>query len=854
LVFPLGEWEGWYFSEELKFAKQHGYNIEVKRGYIFGKDSNIFTKYVEDLYKIKSTTRNMALKSSSKYLLNSLLGYYGLKLDKSITDLVNEDEYQQIAATRNISSCIFFGDNYKLIRYSKDINTYYLDKLNLDYNKVFKEIKENDKDFEDVSVAISSAVTSYARIFMSKIKLDILKRGGEIYYSDTDSIVTNIPLPNELIDDNQIGKFKLEHLVKYGYFISNKTYVLVTKNNKTVKKAKGVNSDFLNINDYKKMYEEGTKISVIRRESKKNYEQGYVNIFDNEIDLNPFSYKKRIKIYGENNLWVDTQPFIFKNNIMFSENKHFILVDFKDFILVPNVSNVLIPKIFVPNVLAMVLYKADKIKCLSIIIYTKHKLSLVPYNKYYNNITISFNNSGINVLVRGPHRLYSYHISNKAEIIDLKEIFQGLIDFSFYNVNILYFYDNKKIDISKQKSIYEFLYNKLKNFKYNWLKEMSVKDIIIYLLICLLILICGIVYFITYDEEKIYEFNNISELNNEEFELLNSCHPNYTINEYNKKYYKALDTNDEIYNSYTSDDSTQNYDIEVKKSDNDSKDIFDNDKNIGKDIRTLFKPSKDIFDDDKNIGKDLTSLFEENKGETEESQAETEESQGETEESKGETEESKGDSEQDTIEKLETFKTKMDFRDLTTDEKKQYERLLDSQRYQLDQIVKAYDGKKEWESDGKDHWIRALDENINTVSKIKNEIKVIDDIKERLELENRLENMEENKKSFNFNKEHSIEAVKTGQELAKDLTDVQKKDVDKAFKEEYFSKNRDTIPSPTEYLKSYKEYTEEVLLGKDRDSINTILSTTEKDKSIESSESTTEKDKSIESSDSTKEK
>lgn len=29
----LGVWEGWYFSEELKFARDNGYKIEVFKGY-----------------------------------------------------------------------------------------------------------------------------------------------------------------------------------------------------------------------------------------------------------------------------------------------------------------------------------------------------------------------------------------------------------------------------------------------------------------------------------------------------------------------------------------------------------------------------------------------------------------------------------------------------------------------------------------------------------------------------------------------------------------------------------------------------------------------------------------------------
>ena len=49
--------------------------------------------------------------------------------------------------------------------------------------------------FQDVSIAIASAVTSYARIFMAKTKLDLLAIGGKIYYTDTDSLITDQPLP-----------------------------------------------------------------------------------------------------------------------------------------------------------------------------------------------------------------------------------------------------------------------------------------------------------------------------------------------------------------------------------------------------------------------------------------------------------------------------------------------------------------------------------------------------------------------------------------------------------------------------------------------------------------------------------
>ena len=51
----------------------------------------------------------------------------------------------------------------------------------------------------------------YGRIHIKKIKLLILNNKGIIYYSDTDSIVTNIKLAQEMVSSSDIGKLKLEH-------------------------------------------------------------------------------------------------------------------------------------------------------------------------------------------------------------------------------------------------------------------------------------------------------------------------------------------------------------------------------------------------------------------------------------------------------------------------------------------------------------------------------------------------------------------------------------------------------------------------------------------------------------------
>nr|YP_009327836.1 hypothetical protein [Epichloe festucae]APB96795.1 hypothetical protein [Epichloe festucae]APB96855.1 hypothetical protein [Epichloe hybrida] len=101
---------------------------------------------------------------------------------------------------------------------------------------------------------------------MAKIKLEILNKGGKIYYSDTDIIVTNIELPESMVNNKDIGKLKLEHKVKEAYFISNKTYCIIDNNDELTKKAKGVNRNQLTLKDYKDMYTKNKSITTVRKD------------------------------------------------------------------------------------------------------------------------------------------------------------------------------------------------------------------------------------------------------------------------------------------------------------------------------------------------------------------------------------------------------------------------------------------------------------------------------------------------------------------------------------------------------------------------------------------------------------
>lgn len=86
---------------------------------------------------------------------------------------------------------------------------------------------------------------------ITDIKLNIVKNGGKVYYSDTDSIVTNIKLPDSMVDKTKLGLLKLEANIRgKGIFISGKLYSYIDDKGNIVKKCKGFYSNTITFDDY----------------------------------------------------------------------------------------------------------------------------------------------------------------------------------------------------------------------------------------------------------------------------------------------------------------------------------------------------------------------------------------------------------------------------------------------------------------------------------------------------------------------------------------------------------------------------------------------------------------------------
>jgi hypothetical protein len=328
-LYPNGKFTGIWSSVELEYAKSQGYSIKVLHGYQWNKVNNTFHSYINELFEEKQG-KNYGSKTIIKSLLNNLIGRFGLKIEKPISRIVNHSEKLDILKTREVYSEKEINEEFSLITYNPKISREIVNQHGLDYQSILKnektfninKAKSNNKEtnFKDISIATAAMVTSYARVFMHKAKFNILEKGGEIYYSDTDSLVIgNLTIKDIPLNiGTGIGDFKIEHYINKGYFLSNKLYGIEKTNindssEESLIVAKGVKAETLNINDLRNLYLIQKNIITKRDEILKSYNKGSIAYLERKVNLSLNSYTKREKIW-EKGIWIDTKPLNINNN------------------------------------------------------------------------------------------------------------------------------------------------------------------------------------------------------------------------------------------------------------------------------------------------------------------------------------------------------------------------------------------------------------------------------------------------------------------------------------------------------------------------------------------------------------
>lgn len=234
-IAGLGTWTDWIFSEEMYNAMKYGYTFNIIKGYIFDK-ADLFSDYVSKMYNIRlQYPKTNPMNQIAKLLMNSLYGKFGMKDDITRIEILNNITDQDKAHINEVLD-IYKGDIIDLIN---------LDGYTMIIFKDITDIHYDDKNDmyhgTEVNISIASAITAYARIHMSIFKNipDV-----KIYYSDTDSIVTNVPLPDWMVG-TELGQVKLEHVIKKAVFLAPKVYALITEDNKEIIKVKGLRHDVI---------------------------------------------------------------------------------------------------------------------------------------------------------------------------------------------------------------------------------------------------------------------------------------------------------------------------------------------------------------------------------------------------------------------------------------------------------------------------------------------------------------------------------------------------------------------------------------------------------------------------------
>jgi DNA polymerase type B, organellar and viral len=229
-IAGLGSWHGWINSLEMDNCLKYGYQFEILKGYQF-ETGDLFSGYITKLYNLRlEYSKGHPMNLIAKLLMNSLYGKFGMRLEMTKVEIYNVSDQDGLLQFENmlktydetIHDYIKIDDNYVIIRDSL---------IDLKY--------DSDQDMyhgQDVNIAIASAITAGARVYISIFKNSSIFR---LYYSDTDSVVIDKTLPEKVVG-GALGQLKLEHTIERAVFLAPKVYGFIDINGNEVVKVKGV--------------------------------------------------------------------------------------------------------------------------------------------------------------------------------------------------------------------------------------------------------------------------------------------------------------------------------------------------------------------------------------------------------------------------------------------------------------------------------------------------------------------------------------------------------------------------------------------------------------------------------------
>jgi hypothetical protein len=294
-IAPLGSWEGWYCSEELKLAERYGYEIEVIEGHHWESMEYIFSEYVDTLYNYrlsfdKTDPRNMIC----KLLLNSLYGKFGMSPTVMEYSVLSKELGEE-----------FFDDDDDDIQVIGDVLVKGVETTKNSLREYkYNEERRKHTNLLQISTPTAIFTTAYARMHMARFKMEY---GNHLYYSDTDSLVLDTPLPDSMVGD-QLGQVKLEYKIKEGIFLAPKTYSLILEDNDKVTKIKGSKMRNIPFDIFKDLLNKDSTLTLVQDKWFRDVQGGGIQILNSLYTLRA-TENKRLFVYNQDGVAVDTKPF-----------------------------------------------------------------------------------------------------------------------------------------------------------------------------------------------------------------------------------------------------------------------------------------------------------------------------------------------------------------------------------------------------------------------------------------------------------------------------------------------------------------------------------------------------------------
>lgn len=212
LIFPTGNLLGTWEWTELQMALELGCTIKEWHRSVWYEPVPLFREFVLDLYQYRDKSNpkyDEALAAVVKIMLNSAYGKFGMKtLRKKLYRWDDPD----------------LPENAVPVMPDPESPLWYA---------------EEEVDAPYIMPQIAARVTALGRVRLYRAMLEAQKRGGRVYYIDTDSVITDVELPTS----SELGALKDEFpdysgkLV--GEFLAPKLYMLSADGFEKIK-AKGL--------------------------------------------------------------------------------------------------------------------------------------------------------------------------------------------------------------------------------------------------------------------------------------------------------------------------------------------------------------------------------------------------------------------------------------------------------------------------------------------------------------------------------------------------------------------------------------------------------------------------------------